>query len=230
MVQDCFRKWTTAEYKKGEEKGLLGDLLGYFWLLPFLWLDYGETETWLSVVWVYLSIFLLTLSSWAPNLSLSLPLSLPPHLLFIYFPSCDSQHLLLQKQAKLQQQIGCFHLVCSGNWSWKRDKTDLQRGGGADKRLYETISLSYLSMLLTLHFHSSVFLPSLLQLSSLRKAIDFSPISLPRSLLSASFMQLLVTHTETLGLSCRWWKLWGDRECLHRMHPVFTWSPLGQLA
>lgn len=81
MVQDHFSKWTTAEYKEGEKKGLLGDLSGYFWLLPFLWLDYGETETWLAVVLVYLFIFFLTLSSWTASLS------------FSFFPSLFAFHL-----------------------------------------------------------------------------------------------------------------------------------------
>lgn len=71
-----------------------------------------------------------------------------------------------------------------------------------DKRLYEALPLSYLPMLLTLHFHSSAFLSSLLQLCSLRKAIDFIPISPHRSLCDPLKARLLHTYPGITALFC----------------------------
>lgn len=82
--------------------------------------------------------------------------------------------------------------------------------------LYDTISLSYLPTFLMLHFHSSAFLPSLLQLNSLGKAIDFSPISPPRSLLpphSCNSRYHMQGHMDLLLV----WAADSGRGCLHRM-------------
>lgn len=85
-----------------------------------------------------------------------------------------------------------------------------------DKQRYETISLSYLPMLLMLHFPSSAFLSSLLQLNSLGKAIDFSPITPPWSLFpphSCNSRYHMQGHTDLIPV----WAADGGRGCLHRM-------------
>lgn len=64
------RRKTRKGGEKEKEKRLLVCPSGYFWLLPFLWLDYGETETWPPI--------LLTSLSFHPPI-FSLLTNSPPH-------------------------------------------------------------------------------------------------------------------------------------------------------
>ena len=115
-VSTCVYPFTLPEEedknkrRRRKEKRLLVCPSGYFWLLPFLWLDYGETETWPSIVLTSLSLYLARFRSLTPLrlflccpsaclsvcLSLSLSLSLPVLVCLL--------HLLLQMEASFEMQ------------------------------------------------------------------------------------------------------------------------------
>lgn len=119
---------------------------GYFWLLPFLWLDYGETETWPSIVLT--SFFLHLPAFYSPT---------PPALLHLFLSICLFSPFLLLHDFQDHEFTG--FLVKS----IRRDGAKRLRGcgpacspagGGAEWwTATAALPLSYLSLLLTEDFH-----------------------------------------------------------------------------